>query len=184
MTWDWMGGVDPHGWRPAGGQWNKKQAFLCWLANCSRFSEGPLAAGVTSGFQALVGNRLLLTVDLGTAVSHDKEHIAGISHLLWALDGEADTLAHTGGPGLCCSSIYFMRLLRGCYPALCMGKDTHRPLVQSHRLCIWVWGWGNQDSGLDADFSLPPPQTKLPLDTPPTVHTHRRADLTPSLPAP
>lgn len=107
-----------------------------------------------------MGNRLLLTVDLGTAVFHDKEHIAGISHLLWALDGEADALAHTGGPRLCCSSIYFMRLLRGCYPALCMGKDTHRPLVRNHRLCIWVWGWGNQDSGLDADFSLPSPQTK------------------------
>lgn len=116
-----MGGVDPLGWRHAGGQWNKKQASLCRLANCcSRFSAGPLAAGVTSGFQALVGNRLL-AMDLGIAVFHDKEYIAGIRYsgirrLLWALDGEADALAHTGRPGLCCWSIYFMRLLHSCYP--------------------------------------------------------------------
>lgn len=94
-----MGGVDPPGWRPAGGQWNKKQASLCRLANCcSRFSAGPLAAGVTSGFQALVGNRLLLAVDFETAVFHDKESIVGNFPLLWALDGEADALDHTGMP--------------------------------------------------------------------------------------
>lgn len=112
-----MGGVDPPGWGPAGSQWNKKQASLCGLANCcSGFSEGPLAAGVTSGFHALVGNRLLLAVDFGTAAFHDKESIASNRRLLWALDGEADALDHIGVPGLCCASIYFMRCLCGCYP--------------------------------------------------------------------
>lgn len=141
--------MDPLGWRPAGGQWNKKQASLCRLANCcSRFSAGPLAAGVTSGFQTLVGNRLLLAVDFETAVFHDKESIAAI--------------------------VVFSGPL--------MGKQPPWATLACRRLFVsGSGGGGTKTSVLTLElilaFRLRKQSRTLPPDTPPTVHTHRRADL-------